>query len=87
MTAHPTSHLLKPQFLLGLLFTNAAHADFNTDLIEAAKAGDTAIVEQELKQGADVNAKSKKGTTALMVAAERGHTEIVDILKRAGARR
>jgi len=40
-----------------------------------------------LEQGADANAKNEKGSTALMIAAEEGRTEIVDILKQAGARR
>jgi ankyrin repeat protein len=33
-----------------------------------------------------VNAKNNDGTTALMFAEEEGHTEIVELLKKAGAR-
>ncbi len=44
-------------FLLPLLFAQTAYGDINSDLIEAAKAGDTAEVEKLLEQGADVNAK------------------------------
>jgi ankyrin repeat protein len=36
--------------------------------------------------GADVNAKTQKGDTAMMLAAREGHTEIADMLKQAGAR-
>ena len=39
-----------------------------------------------LAAGADVNAKEKEGWTALMLAAEKGHTEIVQLLKQAGAK-
>jgi ankyrin repeat protein len=33
-----------------------------------------------------MNAKDEDGDTALMCAEEKGHTEIVEILKQAGAR-
>jgi ankyrin repeat protein len=32
-----------------------------------------------------VNARNKKGITALMLATERGYTELIELLKRAGA--
>ncbi|MBQ6737922.1 MAG: ankyrin repeat domain-containing protein [Synergistaceae bacterium] len=38
-----------------------------------------------MKGGADVNAKSKDGTTALMIAADWGRAEIINILIDAGA--
>jgi len=38
-----------------------------------------------IDKGADVNAKDITGETALMVAAERGHTEIVKLLIGRGA--
>ncbi|UCF81439.1 MAG: ankyrin repeat domain-containing protein, partial [Acidobacteriota bacterium] len=71
--------------LLPLIFAQAAFGDINSDLIEAAEAGDTAKVEQLIEQGADVNAEDKYGITALMFAAKNGQTEIVKALVDAGA--
>ena len=39
-----------------------------------------------LDKGADVNAKSKDGDTALMAASEKGHTKIVELLKARGSK-
>jgi ankyrin repeat protein len=39
-----------------------------------------------LDAGADVNVKDKEGRTGLMRAQEEGHTEIVELLKKAGAK-
>ena len=72
-------------FLLPLLFAHAAYGDINAELLQAAAAGNTAKVEQLLKQGADVNANHYRGWTALMHAAAKGHTETVMILIAAGA--
>ncbi|MFQ5816389.1 MAG: ankyrin repeat domain-containing protein [Terriglobia bacterium] len=36
--------------------------------------------------GADVNAKDKDGKTALMMATRTGHTTVVQLLKKAGAK-
>ena len=44
-------------FLLLLLFALTACGNINSDLLEAAEAGDTAKVEKLPEQGADVNAK------------------------------
>lgn len=38
-----------------------------------------------LKWGADANAKDNHGRTALMLASDKGHTEIVKLLKAHGA--
>lgn len=58
-----------------------------TPLIVAARLGYTSSVRLLLERGADVNAKDGKGKTALMWAQEKGHTDIVRLLKLAGARR
>jgi esterase/lipase superfamily enzyme len=79
---HPFKTIL---FLLPLLFAQAAYGGIDSDLLEAAKAGDTAKVEQLLEQGADVNAKDKNGKTALMNAAFNGHTGSAMVLLEAGA--
>jgi len=39
-----------------------------------------------IDRGADVNARSRGGYTALKYAVDRGHKEIVKLLKEAGAR-
>ncbi|MEM2908892.1 MAG: ankyrin repeat domain-containing protein [Candidatus Bilamarchaeaceae archaeon] len=58
----------------------------NTQLLEAAKEGNTKEVEELLTKGVNVNAKNEYGTTALMWAAYRGNTETVEMLKKYGAK-
>jgi thioredoxin-like negative regulator of GroEL len=68
-----------------LIPLTAYAADINSDLIEAAKNGDTAQVKALLDKGADVNARDKDGLTALMWAAAGGRTDIVKALLDKGA--
>lgn len=56
-----------------------------TDLMQAARSGDTALVAGLLKRGAPVNARNGNGGTALMYAAVGGHLDAVDLLIRRGA--
>eukprot|EP01038_Epipyxis_sp_PR26KG_P009644 gene9644-12984_t len=56
---------------------------FNS-LIEASFKGFVAIVEILLKNGANVNSKSKKGVNALIAASYHGFNEVVSILLRNG---
>ena len=54
-------------------------------LIESAKKGNLDNVRRHLEEGADVNARDRNGTTALMWACEKGHTctdIALEILKR-----
>jgi pectate lyase len=44
------------------------------------------VVELLLSKGADINAKDNKGKTVLSYATENGHTEIVELLKKHGAK-
>ena len=60
--------------------------DLNRALIDAAEDGNTAAVSLLISAGADVNAQSSSGETALSLAIENGHTEIANILRNAGAR-
>ena len=46
----------------------------------------TDILKALLAHGADVNSKSNDGKTALMIAKEKGHKEIVRILNEAEAK-
>jgi len=48
--------------------------------------GNLEIVELLLSKGADINAKDKNGKTALSYAVENGHTEIVELLRKHGAK-
>lgn len=54
-------------------------------LLEAVQAGNTEDVKQALKDGADVNAKDKHNTTALMFASLLSSADILNILLEAGA--
>ena len=55
------------------------------DLWAAARAGDTAKVAAALDKGADVNARTRYGATALTFAADKGHLEAVKLLIARGA--
>jgi len=57
----------------------------NPPLIEASELGYFDIVEFLLEKGANVNI-SKAGTTALKEASKNNHTEIVELLKKYGAK-
>ena len=54
-------------------------------LLEAAQAGDRALAEQQLLQGADANQRGPEGETALHWAADKGHTEVLRLLLAHGA--
>ena len=45
-----------------------------------------ATVKALLEAGAEVDARDKEGKTALMRATEKGHADIVQLLKQAGAK-
>lgn len=67
---------------------NATVNNGETALIRAVQLKcieQTAIVKTLIDAGANVNAKDKNGRTTLMYARENGHTEIVELLKQAGA--
>ncbi|MGD8840595.1 MAG: ankyrin repeat domain-containing protein, partial [Gammaproteobacteria bacterium] len=57
-----------------------------TPLIQAAIAGNSGAVEVLLAAGADADAaETRRGTTALHLAAFRGHREVIDVLLTYGA--
>lgn len=69
---------------------NAKTEDGITALMVATLSawnGHTKIVKALIDAGADVNAETEKGTTALMWAELESHSEIVDLLKQAGAKK
>lgn len=55
-------------------------------LHSAVRAGHKDVVEQLLAHGANVNAKNDEGRTALSLAQAKGHTEIVELLRRHGVK-
>jgi ankyrin repeat protein len=61
-------------------------AEPDTDLLEAARAGDPETVEARLAAGADPNESEGDGMTALHWAAERGHADVARRLLDSGAR-
>ena len=65
---------------------NAKDASGWTALMEAASKSRSCAVRSLLAHGAEVNAVSKNGRTALIVT-PRADTEIIRMLKRAGAKR
>ena len=75
MRTHATAALL-----LTILAAPASAADLNEDLLEEARKGDAKAVEALLARGADVNARSAYGATALSFAADKGHLAVVRAL-------
>jgi len=51
----------------------------------AARVGNIEAVKQHLAAGADVNAKNRGGVTPLLMAADKGHKEIAELLISKGA--
>ncbi len=71
---------------LNVAAVNEQVADRFTPLHRAVRDGDHETVIQLLQQGADVNAASTlNAVTALILAATRGHEQIIDVLLDAGA--
>lgn len=68
----------------GLLLTAQAQ-NLNEELWAAARKGDAQAVRALLAKGAEVNAKTRYGATALTYAADRGYLEITKILVEHGA--
>jgi ankyrin repeat protein len=63
----------------------SALSKLNKQLIEAANLGNVAAVRALLERGANVNAQTADGWTALMIAAQNGHVEVVKALLDSGA--
>jgi ankyrin repeat protein len=57
----------------------------NNPLLQAAAQGNTAVVQQLLDKGANIESKDKNGYTALILAAVFNNTEVVKLLLARGA--
>ena len=57
-----------------------------TPLHRAAEEGHIAVAELLIANGADLNAKDNQSRTSLWLAKDKGHTEIVELLKKHGAK-
>lgn len=68
------------------MFCSMASVANASELHDSAKIGDAIKINNLLENGADVNAKAINGYTALMCAMAKGHTEVVNLLKQAGAK-
>lgn len=72
------------------LLKAGANVDLDKALYGASKLGHTKIVEELIKAGADVNYMSKENDmfypTSLSIAIEKGHKEIISLLKKHGAK-
>jgi ankyrin repeat protein len=82
---HPKATILTVSMVVTTLWAALAIAGVNEDLLGAAKRGDLSHVERLLVMGADVNAKSGDGYTALMFASLSGHPKMVELLLSKGA--
>jgi ankyrin repeat protein len=54
-------------------------------MVAATQKWNTEAVKALLAAGADINAKNNKGETALMISEKSGHTDIIQLLKKAEA--
>ena len=59
--------------------------DFDQHLLDAAKEGDSDVLQYVLEAGADVNSRNQYRKTACMLAAQNGHVNCVEMLTEAGA--
>jgi ankyrin repeat protein len=61
------------------------HAKLDAELLQSVRKGDTVTVLHLLQQGADINTRDQGGSTALALAADYGHRDVVRLLLDRGA--
>ena len=71
---------LKPQESVAAETSSTGRGDLNAQVIEAARSGNVAAVASLVGKGAEVNAKTSLGYSALSGAAGKGHTEVIRFL-------
>ena len=59
--------------------------EINRELLDASFRGNELMVQIMLERGASVDARSGRGSTALILAASQGHMSVVQILLENGA--
>ncbi|EET90084.1 MAG: ankyrin repeat domain-containing protein [Candidatus Micrarchaeales archaeon] len=67
------------------IFTDMLEERLNAKLVRAAANGNINTVKELLEDGADANAKTRDGRTALLMAIPGGHLNIVELLVKNGA--
>jgi ankyrin repeat protein len=70
--------------LLALTLNLSAQAQ-TTPLHQAVLTGDRAAAQRLIRSGVDVNAANRYGVTPLLLAAQRGNAELIELLLNAGA--
>jgi ankyrin repeat protein len=63
----------------------SAQAQTTTPLLQAVLAGERVAVQRVIASGADVNAANRYGVTPLVLAAQRGRGDLIELLLKAGA--
>lgn len=71
--------------LLALTHGVSAQAPTTTPLLQAVLAGERVAVQRVIASGADVNAANRYGVTTLLLAAQRGRDDLLELLLKAGA--
>jgi len=61
------------------------HAKLDAELLQSVRKGDTVTVLHLFQQGADINTRDQGGSTALALAADYGHRDVVRLLLDRGA--
>jgi len=78
-------YIFSALFLLVFITDSASAGEPERELWAAAKQGNADAVKQLLADGADINAATKYGVTALSYACDRGHSVVARLLVEAGA--
>ena len=71
--------------LLILMGASCMGSDATSELIDAAAAGDTRLVQRVINSGTDPDSRANDDWTALTVSAREGHVAVVKVLLDSGA--
>jgi protease PrsW len=83
--SRPVKAVYLALWLVGLGLAGTYAPNHSLELIDAARSGNTALMQDLLKKGADVNGKTATGETPLIAASTRGHWGAVTLLLERGA--